>query len=237
MAKGPARARAPRRRATGSTLQTDHPVVAIVGFPNVGKSTLFNRLAGRRDAVVDAEPGVTRDRRQAGAEWNGRAFQLLDTGGIDEADPSDVGRQVAAQALRGIEEADLVLFVVDVATAPTAGDLEIADRLRRSGRPLMLVANKSDGAPQEAAAENLRSLGLGDPHPVSAQHGRGVGDLLDAIVERLPEAPRAVDAGRAAAGDLHHRPAERRQELPPERPAGRGARPRARPAGHHARPG
>ena len=165
-----------------------------MGFPNVGKSTLFNRLAGRRDAVVDAEPGVTRDRRQAGAEWNGRAFQLLDTGGIDEADPSDVGRQVAAQALRGVEEADLVLFVVNVATAPTAGDLEIADRLRRSGRPLMLVANKSDGAPQEAAAENLRSLGLGDPHPVSAQHGRGVGDLLDAIVERLPEAPRAVDA-------------------------------------------
>ena len=208
-----------------------------MGFPNVGKSTLFNRLAGRRDAVVNAEPGVTRDRRQAGAEWNGRAFQLLDTGGIDEADPSDVGRQVAAQALRGIEEADLVLFVVNVATAPTAGDLEIADRLRRSGRPLMLVANKSDGAPQEAAAENLRSLGLGDPHPVSAQHGRGVGDLLDA--------DRGAPAGgapgrrrrRAAAGDLHHRSAERRQELDPERPAGRGARPRARPAGHHARPG
>ena len=145
MADRAARARAPRRRAAGSTLQTDQPVVAIVGYPNVGKSTLFNRLAGRRDAVVDADPGVTRDRRQAGAEWNGRAFQLLDTGGIDEADPSDVGRQVAAQALRGIEDADLVMFVVDVATAPTAGDLEIADRLRRCGRPLMLVANKADG--------------------------------------------------------------------------------------------
>ena len=108
MAERAARARTPRRRAAGSTLQTDQPVVAIVGYPNVGKSTLFNRLAGRRDAVVDAVPGVTRDRRQAGAEWNGRAFQLLDTGGIDEADPTDVGRQIAAQALRGIEDADLV---------------------------------------------------------------------------------------------------------------------------------
>jgi GTP-binding protein len=184
----------PRREAAGSTLATDQPVVAIVGYPNVGKSTLFNRLSGRRDAVVDAVPGVTRDRRQAGAEWNGRAFQLIDTGGIDEADPSDVGRQVAAQAVRGIEEADLILFVVDVQTAPTAGDLEVADRLRRAGRPLMLVANKVDSAGPEAAAENLRAMGLGDVHAVSAAHGRGVGDLLDALVARLPEAPGAGDA-------------------------------------------
>jgi GTPase len=169
--------------------------VAIVGYPNVGKSTLFNRLSGRRDAVVDALPGVTRDRRQAGAEWNGRAFQLIDTGGIDEADPSDVGKQVAAQAVRGIEEADLILFVVDVQTAPTTGDLEVADRLRRAGRPIMLVANKVDSAAPEPAAENLRTMGLGDVHAVSAAHGRGVGDLLDALVARLPEAPGA-DAGR-----------------------------------------
>jgi GTP-binding protein len=185
----------PRREAAGSTLATDQPVVAIVGYPNVGKSTLFNRLSGRRDAVVDAVPGVTRDRRQAGAEWNGRAFQLVDTGGIDEADPSDVGRQVAAQAVRGIEEADLILFVVDVQTAPTAGDLEVADRLRRAGRPLMLVANKVDSAAPEAAAENLRAMGLGDVHAVSAAHGRGVGDLLDALVARLPEAPGAGAGG------------------------------------------
>ena len=198
MAEAAARARRPRRRAAGSTLQTGQPVVAIVGYPNVGKSTLFNRLSGRRDAVVDAAPGVTRDRRQAGAEWNGRAFQLLDTGGIDEADPSDVGRQVAAQALRGIGEADLVLLVVNVTTAPTPGDLEIVERLRRGDAPLMLVANKADGPAQEAAAENLRALGLGDPHPVSAQHGRGVGDLLDAIVDRLPDAPRAADAAERA---------------------------------------
>jgi GTP-binding protein len=188
------RARWTPRRAR-STVDADQPTVAIVGYPNVGKSTLFNRLAGRRDAVVDAVPGVTRDRRQAGAEWNGRAFQLIDTGGIDEADPSEVGKQIAAQAVRGIEEADLVLFVVDVQTAPTAGDLEVLDRLRRIGRPTMLVANKTDGAAHEAAAENLRSLGIGEVHAVSAQHGRGIGDLLDALVAALPEAPIA-DAER-----------------------------------------
>lgn len=183
------RARAPRRQATGSTLDEDQPRVAIVGYPNVGKSTLFNRLAGRREAVVDAVSGVTRDRRQAGAEWNGRAFQLIDTGGIDDADPTPIGRQVVAQAARAIEEADLILFVVDVQTAPTAGDLEVAERLRRAGRPLMLIANKCDDRAPELAAENLRSLGLGDVYPVSAAHGRGVGDLLDALVERLPDAP------------------------------------------------
>jgi GTP-binding protein len=185
----------PQKEVAGSTLATDQPIVAIVGYPNVGKSTLFNRLAGRRDAVVDAVAGVTRDRRQAGAEWNGRAFQLIDTGGIDDADPSVVGRQIAAQAIRGIEEADLIVFVVDVQTAPTPGDLEVADRLRRVGRPLMLVANKVDSAGREAEAHNLASMGLGDVHAVSAQHGRGIGDFLDALVERLPEAP-AVDRER-----------------------------------------
>ena len=189
-----ARARWTPKRAR-STLDPNGPTVAIVGYPNVGKSTLFNRLAGRRDAVVDAVAGVTRDRRQAGAEWNGRTFQLIDTGGIDEADPSEVGKQIAAQAVRGIEEADLVLFVVDVQTAPTAGDLEVLDRLRRIGRPMMLVANKVDSAGPEAAAQNLRSLGIGEVHAVSAQHGRGIGDLLDALVAALPDAPIA-DAER-----------------------------------------
>lgn len=188
-----ARAQGERRRPTGSTLATDQPVVAIVGFPNVGKSTLFNRLSGRRDAVVDSHPGVTRDRRQGGCEWNGRAFQLIDTGGIDTADPSDVGQQIAAQAVRGLEGADLVAFVVDVRTAPTAGDLEVADFLRRSGRQLMLVANKCDGPSEDLEAQNLRRLGMGDVFPVSAQHGRNVGDLLDAIVARLPEAPPSGD--------------------------------------------
>lgn len=188
-----ARAKAERRRPTGSTIATDQPVVAIVGYPNVGKSTLFNRLTGRRDAVVDAHPGVTRDRRQGGCEWNGRAFQIIDTGGIDTADPSEVGRQIAAQAVRGIEDADLVAFVVDVRTAPTAGDLEVADMLRRSGKPVMVVANKCDGPAEDLEAQNLRRLGMGEVHPISAQHGRNIGDLLDAIVEALPDAPAAGD--------------------------------------------
>jgi len=188
-----------RRVAAGSTLASGQPVVAIVGYPNVGKSTLFNRLAGRRDAVVDPQPGVTRDRRQAGAEWNGRAFQLVDTGGIDEADPSPIGRQVAGQALRAIEEADLILFVVDVRVAPTAGDLEVADRLRGSGHggSVMLIANKCEEAAHDLAAENLRTIGLGEVHPVSAQHGRGTGDLLDAVVARLPEPGPAAEPADA----------------------------------------
>jgi GTPase len=183
----------PRKEGQGSTLAADQPVVAIVGYPNVGKSTLFNRLAGRRDAVVDAVAGVTRDRRQSGAEWNGRAFQLIDTGGIDEADPSAVGRQIAQQAMRGVEDADLIVFVVDVATAPTPSDLEIAERLRRMNRPIMLVANKVDSAGREAEAYNLATMGLGEVFALSAQHGRGIGDFLDALVERLPEAPEAPE--------------------------------------------
>jgi len=184
------RAEARARRAPAPTRIADgQPVVAIVGYPNVGKSMLFNRLIGRGDAVVDAAPGVTRDRRQAGADWRGRAFQLVDTGGIDEADPTPVGRQVAAQAVRAIDEADLILFVVDAQAGATAGDLEVAERLRRAGRPVMVVANKVDDARQEPDAQSLWGLGLGDVVTVSAQHGRGSGELLDAILERLPEAP------------------------------------------------
>lgn len=179
--------------AQGTTLAHGQPVVAIVGYPNVGKSTLFNRLSGRRDAVVDSMPGVTRDRRQGGAEWNGRVFQLLDTGGIDEADPTPIGRQVAAQAVHSIGEADLILFVVDAQLGATAGDLEVAERLRRADRPIIVVANKADGDTQEMAAQSLWSLGLGDVIPVSAAHGRGTGDLLDAIVALLPDAPPAPE--------------------------------------------
>lgn len=160
--------------------------MVIVGFPNVGKSTLFNRLTGRRDAVVDPVPGVTRDRRQAGAEWIGSEFQIIDTGGIDEQDPTPIGRQVAAQAIRALDDADLALFVVDAHVAPTGGDLEVADRLRTAGVPILVVANKCERPETELQAQGLWKLGLGDVHCVSAQHGLGIGELLDAIVDALP---------------------------------------------------
>ena len=135
--------RVPGKRAgtpAASTLATNQPIVAIVGYPNVGKSTLFNRLSGRRDAVIDPIPGVTRDRRQAGAEWGGREFQLIDTGGIDAEDPTPIGRQVTAQARQAIVDADLVLFIVDATTAPTSGDLEVSDHLRSARVPVIIVA-------------------------------------------------------------------------------------------------
>lgn len=168
------------------------PMVAIVGYPNVGKSTLFNRLSGSRDAVVDPHAGVTRDRRAGVAEWSGRIFQLVDTGGIDESDPNPVNRQVATQATRAIEEADVILFVVDAQAGAAAGDLDVAEKLRRAHRPVIVVANKSDAPSHEFQAQGLWSLGFDTVMPVSAQHGRNIGDLLDAVVERLPDAP-AID--------------------------------------------
>ncbi len=121
------------------------PGVAVVGYPNVGKSTLFNRLAGRRDAVVDPQAGVTRDRRQGVADWRGRVFQIVDTGGIDESDESPINRQVAAQAIRAIDEADVILFVVDGQTGAAAGDLDVAERLRRATVPIIVAAAGPSG--------------------------------------------------------------------------------------------
>lgn len=185
---GPDRPRGRERHAArGSTVARDQPVVAVVGYPNVGKSTLFNRLTGRREAVVDAMPGVTRDRRQGGAEWNGRQFQLLDTGGIDESDPTPMGRQVAAQAIVSIDEADLILFVLDARVGAAPGDLEVAERLRRSKRPIIVVANKCDNEETEARAQSLWSLGLGPVVCVSALHGRSIGDFLDVLIDSLPD--------------------------------------------------
>ncbi len=174
------------REPAGSTVAAGQPVVAVVGYPNVGKSTLFNRIVGRRDAVVDSTAGVTRDRRQAGAEWRGTGFQLVDTGGIDAADESAMAKQVTAQAAAAIEDADVVLFVVDVTTAPTPGDEDIADLLRRSDTPVIVVANKCDAARHEAAAAGLWAFGLGPVVTVSAAHGRGSGELLDTLVDTLP---------------------------------------------------
>jgi GTPase len=163
------------------------PMVAVVGYPNAGKSTLVNRLSGSRTAVVDETPGVTRDRNEVLCEWNGREFTLVDTGGVDAADPSDMQTQVAEQARHAVEEADLVLLVIDARAGLVAGDEELAHILRRSRRPVIVIANKVDDAAHEAGALELHALGLGDPLAVSALHGRGTGDLLDVVVAQLPE--------------------------------------------------
>jgi GTPase len=160
--------------------------VAVVGFPNVGKSTLVNRLTGSRTAVVHESPGVTRDRKELVCEWAGQRFLLVDTGGVDIVDRSPLTRQVAEQARAAIAEADLVLFVVDTKTGITPGDEEIAAILRRSRKPILLVVNKIDDPSRDADAVEFHRLGLGDPIPVSALHGHGTGDLLDLIVARLP---------------------------------------------------
>ncbi|RKE21880.1 ribosome biogenesis GTPase Der [Streptomyces sp. TLI_171] len=164
------------------------PVLAIVGRPNVGKSTLVNRIIGRREAVVEDRPGVTRDRVSYEAMWAGRRFKVLDTGGW-EIDVLGLDAMVAGQAELGIEQSDAVLFVVDATVGATDTDDALVKLIRRSGKPVVLCANKVDGPSTEAEAAYLWSLGLGEPYPVSALHGRGSGDLLDAVLEVLPEAP------------------------------------------------
>jgi GTP-binding protein len=164
--------------------------VAIVGFPNVGKSTLINRLTGSRAAVVHATQGTTRDRKELVCEWNGEEFMLIDTGGIDLADRDHIPTQIAEQARAAIADADLVLFVVDARAGITPGDEELADLLRRSKKQVLLLANKIDDPSQESLALDLHRLGFGDPVPISGQHGTNVSDLLDEIVERLPESSR-----------------------------------------------
>ncbi len=160
--------------------------VAIVGYPNVGKSTLINRLTASRAAVVHATPGVTRDRKELVCEWNGKRFAIVDTGGVDVADVSPVTRSIVEQAKVAIEEADLVLLVVDARAGVTPGDEELAAILRRSKRPVLVLANKVDEPSNEALTHEFHRLGLGDPVPVSAMHGHGTGDLLDEIVALLP---------------------------------------------------
>jgi len=162
------------------------PVVAIVGRPNVGKSALVNRILGRREAVVEDTPGVTRDRVTYKAEWMDRRFSLVDTGGW-EPDAKGIDRSVAAQAEVAIDLADVVLFVVDAMVGATSTDEHVVRLLRKANKPVFLVANKIDDARQEPEAAALWNLGLGEPHPVSAIHGRGVADLLDEIMKVLPD--------------------------------------------------
>jgi len=159
------------------------PEIAIVGFPNVGKSTLVNRLAGSREAVVHKEAGVTRDRKALECEWNGVRFRLVDTGGVDLADDGSLARDVQTQARRAIDEADAVALLVDARAGLRQGDAEVADILRRAGMPVLVVANKVDRVEDEPLAAEFNSLGLGEPYPVSASQGLGTGDLLDRMAE------------------------------------------------------
>src|SRR3954447_13362156 len=164
------------------------PVLAIVGRPNVGKSTLVNRIIGRREAVVQDIPGVTRDRVSYDATWNGRAFTVVDTGGWDP-DARGLAERIREQAEIAVSVADAVLFVVDAGVGITDDDESVVRVLRKSGKPVVLAANKVDDQRAEAEAYGLWNLGLGEPYPVSALHGRGSGELLDAVLEALPEPP------------------------------------------------
>ena len=167
------------------------PLVAIVGRPNVGKSTLFNRLTHSRRSIVGDEPGITRDRIYGDIEWDGRIVRLVDTGGIVTDDKEYIPSEIYAQARTGIEEADLLLMVVDARTELASPDFTLARMLIRGGKPVYLVANKVENPTVAAAAENLRQLGIPELFPVSSEHGLGIGDLLDAIFDRLP-APEAT---------------------------------------------
>jgi GTP-binding protein len=160
--------------------------VAIVGYPNVGKSTLVNRLTESRAAVVHETPGVTRDRKELLCEWAGERFLLVDTGGVDITDGSVITRGAVAQARAAIEEADLVILLVDARAGLTPGDAELTDILRRARKPVLLVANKLDDPSRPELSHEFATLGFGTPVEISALHGHGTGDLLDAVVERLP---------------------------------------------------
>ena len=185
-----------KKPETGGTVAPEIAgTVAIVGFPNVGKSTLINRLTESRAAVVHETPGVTRDRKELLCEWSGTWFRLIDTGGVDAEDKGPFGPQIAAQARIAVEEADLVLFIVDTRAGVTPGDVELAEILRVSNTPVIVLANKIDDPRRDVDALEFHRLGLGDPVPISALHGHGSGDLLDEIVARLP------GSGRPAVGD------------------------------------
>ncbi|MER7500254.1 ribosome biogenesis GTPase Der [Nonomuraea pusilla] len=167
---------------------TPLPVVAIVGRPNVGKSTLVNRIIGRREAVVEDVPGVTRDRVTYDGNWRGRRFTVVDTGGWDP-DATGMGLRIAEQAQVAVELADVIVFVVDATVGATDADEIVGSVLRQSGKPVILAANKVDNQQLELEAAALWSLGLGEPYPVSALHGRASGDLLDVVLDALPETP------------------------------------------------
>jgi len=166
---------------------TPAPLVAIVGRPNVGKSALFNRVVGRRTALVEDLPGTTRDRLYGEGEWRGRTLRVVDTGGLEAESEGPYSPLVRRQIEQAIDEADLLLFVVDARDGITAADLEIAEILRRVTKPLLLIANKADNPARTQEVHQFYELGLGEPMPVSAYHGTGVADMMDAVLDLLPE--------------------------------------------------
>ena len=173
--------------------------VAVLGYPNVGKSTLVNRLSGTREAVVHEQAGVTRDRKEVEADWNGLGFTLVDTGGVDLAGEHELADEIRHQALTALADAQLAVLVVDARAGLRAGDAELARELRGGPVPAIVVANKVDEGTQQGLASEFYALGLGDPMPVSATQGLGTGDLLDLIVQRLPDYAGVVeDATRLA---------------------------------------
>ncbi len=169
------------------------PVVAVVGRPNVGKSTFFNRVIGRRVAIVDDRPGVTRDRNFARADWAGHHFFIVDTGGVVEGSDEPLERAVREQAMAAVREADLILFLVDAKDGVHPLDERLAEVLRKADTPVVLAANKVDNLPEDVSRHDFWSLGIGEPVPVSAISGKGSGDLLDVIVEKLPERDREAE--------------------------------------------
>jgi GTP-binding protein len=182
------------------------PLVAVIGRPNVGKSTLFNRVVGRATAVVDDIPGVTRDRREAEASWSEIPFRLVDTGGLVPGTRDSMEVAVREQAQLALDEADVILFLVDVREGLTSLDREIAEELRSTAGKVVVVANKVEGNAQELAAVEAAELGLGEPLLISAEHGRGVGDLLDELVDRIPHKSAEANGNEVISFTLLGRP-------------------------------
>ena len=182
--------------------------IAIVGRPNVGKSTLFNRLVGARRALVDDQPGVTRDRREGEGRLGDLSFRVIDTAGLERAAPESLAGKMQAQTATAVAQADAILFLVDARAGATPADRTFADLVRKSGKPAILVANKSEGRAGEAGALESYALGLGDPVAISAEHGEGLADLYDALRAALPEATAEADEAdeEAAPAEVAERP-------------------------------
>ncbi len=175
------------------------PVIAVVGRPNVGKSTLFNRLIGRRQAIVQAEPGVTRDRHYGTGEWEGRVFMMVDTGGIAAGEEDLFHPLITRQAIAAIEESDVVIVLVDGLEGPLPGDVQIAETVRNAGKPRVLALNKADASKAQESLWDFYGLGLGDPKAISAEHGTGVGELIEEALSLVPE---GLDDEPAGEGEI-----------------------------------